>query len=81
VSKERVGQVVGAADPLHAALGRDDDFKEGVAGQAGQLHASGLDRSGSTPANNALSSYRRFMTVADSMPLPREAQSADRACT
>jgi hypothetical protein len=39
---------MGAADPLDAALGRDDDFMEGVAGQAGQLHASGLDHRAST---------------------------------
>jgi hypothetical protein len=38
MTQERIGQVVGVADPLDAALGRGDDLLEGVTGQVGQLH-------------------------------------------
>jgi Lipocalin-like domain len=38
VPQEREGQLVGAADPLAATLGRHNDLLEALAGQVGQLH-------------------------------------------
>ena len=48
MTQERVGQVVGVADPLDAALSRGDDLGEGVGGQVGQLHPLRLDHRPST---------------------------------
>jgi hypothetical protein len=39
MTQERIGQVVGVADPLDAALGRSNDVLEGIAGEVGQLYA------------------------------------------
>ena len=36
--QERVGQPVGRADAVDAALGGGDDVVEGVGGEVGQLH-------------------------------------------